>query len=845
MNARNPDSTGRPLARIRPAAIADDVSRDLRYAWRSLRRAPLGAATIVVTVGLGLGLVAAVYTLLNAFAFRVDDVRNPHELFGVTRVRSAIAEPASFTRDDYDALLRETDVFVDAFASTGDVRGLIEGVRREGRLVTGNFFNLLGAGAERGRAFTPADDEPGSPPVLVLSHRAWVQHYDGDPGVVGRTYRVNDTPFAIVGVMPEGFRGLEVFSPDFWVPLAQRRTFEELLMGEDAISGIGGLAIVGRLRPGVTSGRAQARLDAWDVQREAARGGGDARPAASIVLEPRQGTLPRFGEALAGFIPLFFAFGLILMIGCANVANLLLARLVARQREIGIRLSMGASRARVVWQLLTESLLLALLAAVLGFVISRLALNAIVYFIVTSFPPDIGSLRIAVPDADWRVALFLLGGAFVATVLFALAPARKSTRVELARAMHGQVLGLARPGRARNALIALQVTGSALLLISAAIFLRGAMSAGAVDPGIRTADVVNVSVLNERRRAAILERLEAEPAVAEIAAAWPAFAGGVTGAPAYGEGSAGRQVLRYGFVSPEHFGVLGIDVVRGRAFTAAERSPGEAVAIVSETVARELWPDAEAIGQVLRLTPDPTIGRQDTAAAPPPPSDDPLLRERTAVVIGVARDVPGFSVGGLRLGGAGVYMPIDAGAAATALNVRVRGDADTARRAIADRFAELDPNMAQVSTMGTFAIVDRYILGTSFWLTVVLGGLALLLTLSGLFSVLSYLVEQRTREIGVRMALGASRGSIGALVLKQSAWPVGIGLAVGCTLTIGVSAALLATPAAEQIGAVVRLLDPVAYGASVVCIAAACAAAALLPALRAGRVNPLAALRQE
>ena len=847
MSFRNANPPGRAAARLRPAAIVDHVLRDVRYAWRTLRRAPLGAATIVVTVGLGLGLVAAVYTLLNAFVFRVDDVRDPHELFGVTRVRSAIAEPAPFTRDDYDALLRETDVFVDAFASTGDVRALVEGVRREGKLVTGNFFNLLGAAAERGRAFNPGDDEPGSPPVLVLSHRAWVQHYESDPGVVGRTYRVNDTPFAIIGVMPEGFRGLEIFAPDFWVPLAQRRTFEELLLGEDAINGIGGLAIVGRLRTGVTSGQAQTRLDVWDVQREAARAGSDARPAARLVLEPRQGTLPRFGQALVGFAPLFFAFGLILMIGCANVANLLLARLVARQREIGIRLSMGASRARVVWQLLTESLLLALLAAVVGYVIARLALNGIVYFIITSFPPDIGSLRIAVPDADWRVVLFLLAGAFVATVLFAFAPARKSTRVGLARAMHGQVLGDARPGRARNALIALQVTGSALLLICAAIFLRGALSAGAIDPGVRTADVINVSVLNERRRAAILERLEAEPAVTEIAAAWPAFAGGVTGGPAYGEGSTGRQIVRYGFVSPEHFGVLGIDVVRGRAFTSAERSPDEAVAIVSETVARELWPDAEAIGQVLRVAPDPTIGQasQDPAAAPPPPSEDPLLRERTAVVIGVARDVAGFSVGGIRLGGAGVYMPIDTGVAATALNVRVRGDAETARRAIADRLAELDPNMAQVSTMGTFAIVDQYILGTSFWLTVVLGGLALLLTLSGLFSVLSYLVEQRTREIGVRMALGASSRSVGALVLKQSAWPVGIGLAVGCTLTIGVSAALLATPAAEQIGSIVQLLDPIAYGASILCILAACAAAALLPALRAGRVNPLAALRQE
>src|SRR5689334_23302045 len=197
------------------ATFVDGLSRDVRYAWRTLRRAPVAAATIVVTVGLGLGLVAAVYTILNMLIFNVDAVRKPTELFGVERGVSAVAEPTTFSRAEYDALLRETDVFVDAFASTGDVTALVEGVRREGRLVTGNFFGVLGVGAERGRAFTQADDEPGSAAVLVLSHRAWVQHYDGDATVVGRTYRVNGTPFEIIGVMPDGFRGLEIIAPDF------------------------------------------------------------------------------------------------------------------------------------------------------------------------------------------------------------------------------------------------------------------------------------------------------------------------------------------------------------------------------------------------------------------------------------------------------------------------------------------------------------------------------------------------------------------------------------------------------------------------------------------------------
>ena len=261
-------------------------------------------------------------------------------------------------------------------------------------------------------------------------------------------------------------------------------------------------------------------------------------------------------------------------------------------------------------------------------------------------------------------------------------------------------------------------------------------------------------------------------------------------------------------------------------------------------------PDRPSIrNPILRgFNPDPSIvraGAISAAAAEAQASGDPLYQPRTAVVVGIARDVAGFTLGGIRLGGAGIYLPIGAEAATTALTLRVRGDADVARRAILDRFAALDPNMAEVSTMQTLTRTDAYILGSTFWVTIVLGSLALLLTLSGLFSVLSYLVEQRTREIGVRMALGASSSSIGALVLKESIWPVGIGLGVGCTLTVGFCAALLATPAAEQIGAIVQLFDPVAYGASIAFIVAACAGAALLPALRAGGVNPLVALRHE
>ena len=204
----------------RGTALVDNVVRDVRYACRSFRRAPLVALTIVTTVGLGLGLVAVVFTILNAFIFRVDEVRNPHELFAVERQRSANAEPESFTRPQYEALVRETGVFSDAFARTPDIDSWIEGRRMEGPLVTGNFFHVLGVSAARGRTLTPSDDEPGGRPAIVLSHRAWSRHFASDPGVLSRTVLVNGAPFQVVGVMPEGFRGLTVAAPDFWAPLS-------------------------------------------------------------------------------------------------------------------------------------------------------------------------------------------------------------------------------------------------------------------------------------------------------------------------------------------------------------------------------------------------------------------------------------------------------------------------------------------------------------------------------------------------------------------------------------------------------------------------------------------------
>jgi len=313
-------------------------------------------------------------------------------------------------------------------------------------------------------------------------------------------------------------------------------------------------------------------------------------------------------EALAVFTPLFFAFGLILMIGCANVANLLLARGVARQREIGIRLSLGASRGRIIRQLMTESWLLALAAAAGGYLISRAALETIVHWALRMMPVDLGNpnLDITAPAADWRVAVFLVVAAMAATAFFALMPALQATRIAPVRTLRGQLVKDARPGRARSVLIGIQVFASALLLICSTIFLRSAMASSRFDPGFRTSDTVVIDVANEPKRAAMVQAISSEPVVTAYAAvrpgmlAWPFAAVAAIGAS--------RTPVTYKFVSPEYFDVFDIPIVRGRSFTAAERDGEHPVAIVSASIARQLWPSGNGVGETFRLETDSGSG---------------------------------------------------------------------------------------------------------------------------------------------------------------------------------------------------------------------------------------------
>ena len=743
----------RALARFGAVPLAADRCRDERgisfvetlagdtgFALRMLRRTPLVALTVVATIALGLGVVAVAFTFFDTFLFRVDAVRNPDELFAMERpARPGSRSVIPFTRPEYEAIHRETDVFTDVVATRPDVTTRVNGRPAVGMFVSGNFFEMLGVAAARGRTLTQADNDNGGRAVVVLSRRGWEKLFDTDAAVIGRQLVLNGHPYDVAGVMPDDFRGLRQQPPDYWAPLA---LVDQFVFSEPPAQAW--VDVIGRLKPGRSPDAAAAALTAWASAQPGIR-----KPDSGVlhvILRESRGVVSKDrAEAMLVAMPILFAFGLILMIGCANVANLLLARGLSRQREIGVRLSLGATRGRIVRQLLTENLMLALVAAALAYLVSRALFAGSVFLILTILPPEfLESTDIAVLPADWRVVLFLFAGALVSTVLFGLVPALHSTRLELVRAMRGEVTRDARPSRVRQMLIGSQVTASAVLLVCAAVFLRGTYSAATADAGVRTNDTVVVGRITESRRPALVQALNGHPSVASIAASWP----GPTDNDAFTQVSVGDTSVGVGckLISPGYFDVLGISLLRGRLFAAEERSPAAGVVVISDAVARRFWPNADPLGQVIRL------GAASGPATTSPGA--PRIPAHVFSVIGVVRDVRS-ALTMLDVGYSGIYLPTTPERANTSLILRVHGDPDTARRTLLDALTKVDPDLAGITTMKMMAGLETAILEVAFWMAMILGSLALALTVSGLFSVT--VVSRRAAQDRNRRAHGAWR----------------------------------------------------------------------------------------
>jgi predicted permease len=793
----------------RGVGLIETTWRDVRYALRGFRRSPNFALTVVATIALGLGVVTALFTVLNAFYLRPLAVHDPHSLYEIFWMdRSGGGH--DFSWPEYREFLKQNPAHSEALAYRR-AEARLDGRHLSGILVTADYFRMLGVDAALGRTLRAEDfAAPGREPVIVLSYSTWQYQFAGDPNIAGKKILLRGFPFEVVGVAPSGFNGLGERPTGFWAPLTMAARFDNGpdLFGPERPRV---LAIVGRLKPGFSVRQARAGVTVW-AQRFTASSP-NAEKAMTAVFVSRATAKPFSPKNATIFSIVLAAFTVVLLIGCTNVANLMLSRAVARQREIGIRLSLGATRGRLVRQLLTESILLALPAAAVGFIVSRLIIGLCIGVMSATLPPGIAAgvlTRIPWLPLDLRVFGFGLAAALVSALLFGLAPAVQATRT--------RVTGEFRPGRLRNSLIVGQIAICVLLLITAAILLRGIKRIQTLDRGLSTRDNIEM-VVEEQFRPRVLERLSSDPMIEILAAAGNAPVDRKQSVPVMPASGGATLQIASNSVSPEYFTVFEIPIVRGRNFTAEESRAAAPTAIVSQSTAQQLWPNRDAVGRSLRVGPD----------------------QRLVTVIGIARDEISrwLTTGDEKTL---VYFPTAARTAGSKLFVRVHGDAETAQRRLDASLTALDPNALDAIhklQIQEWVTEDAYSFQVAYWMSSAIGILALLLTLSGIYAVLSYVVSQRTKEIGIRMAMGATSRAVTGLVLRQSMRLAILGALAGGTLAMGMSKIL------SSVLVMIDTFDVAAYIGGVALVLAACAAAAYFPSRRASRIDPLTTLRYD
>ena len=816
----------------------DRLAQDFRFALRMLRSRPGFTAAALLSLALGIGANATIFSLVDALLLRPLPLEDVDRLVAVSTVdvKNPGQAPLSHLNwKDLRAQNRSLDGLVGydwapmSVATTGDPEVLV------GQMVPGDYFDLLRGRAARGRTFLPGEDgAPGAHPVAVLSDRFWHRRMAADPAAVGRTIRINGTPFTVIGIAPSWFQGSFVgVQPELWVPMAMNallRPNPDLNWYEERR----GLSIfgVGRLKPGISVG--EARADLKSIMARLEREYPDDNKGRSVDVTPiAQATLPGGGRQgiVASSILLLSIVGIVLLIACANVANLLLARASARRREIAIRLSQGAGRGRLVRQLMTESLVLALLGGGCGLLLAFWAQRGLVAFLPQLPFPVTPALGLSL---DPRVLLFTLGVALLTGLLFGLAPAFASVKPEMVSALKGTGNAQAAAGRrmgARGALVAAQVALSLVALIAAALFLRSLGAASRIDPGYDpdrllaiSFDVGFAGLDPTRGRQAIRSIEERVAALPGIEAVSVAQAGPMQGSflrSVFLEGGDNEKsgtLVPVNGVGAGYFSTVGIPLKGGRAFTSADREGGAPVAIVNETMAKTFWPGASAVGQRFRFYGDTT------------PTE----------VVGIARDAKYNGLG--EAPQPYLYVPNEQRyAGGVTLVARTAKDPLALVSTVEREIRAFDRNLPI-----TLAQPVRKVISDSLWapeagafLLAVFGGLALVLAAVGLYGVMSFAVGARRREIGIRMALGAGSPSVLRLILGQALWIVGLGLLVGLALGFGVGrlaqSLLFGIPAA----------DPIAFLGTSALLAGVAFLASYLPARRAAGVDPSTVLRME
>jgi predicted permease len=821
----------------------------LRYAFRTLRGAPAFTAIVVVTLALGIGANTAIFSLTDQVLLRQLPVTDPAALVlfenpGAFAGRSFNNNTFSYPmyRDFRD---RNTvfDGVVARFPAplTLTLNGQSERVSSD--LVTGNYFDVLGVRAIVGRTFSPADDRvPGGHPVAVLSHNFWLRRFAGDPTVLNRTIGLNGHPMTIVGVLEPGFSGLAVGeSPDVMVPVMMKAqmtpTWNDL---ENRRSRW--LALVARLKPGVSIAQAEAAMNVIyrQINEEEVKLSEAYTPtfkerflAKHLFLKPgqkgRSDLRARFSTPI---LVLMGMVGLVLLIACANVANLLLVRGAARQREVAIRLALGASRGTIVRQRLVESALLAGAGAALGLVVAWWTGRVL----LTTLPFEEAARTLsAAPDA--RVIAFALVAGGLTALLSGLVPALQSTRPVLTTTLKdeaGSVAGGIGHARFRKSLVVAQVGLSVLLLAGATLFARSLYNLKALNPGFDPGRLLGFSIdpslsgYSRERSIAYLQQLGDAIGALDVQSAavsvMPLMTDNQWSSTVKVDGytpKEGEDMNPYlNAVGPGYFATMGQALVQGREFTIKDAAGAPKVAIINETMAKYFFRDGNPLGRHIGWRRNNTTDIE---------------------IVGVVKDAKMFTLRDkpVRIVYT-AYMQEDELGSVT-MYVRARGDAAAAASAVRQAALRVDPNLPifDMKTMNRTLDESLFVERMVAALSVAFGGLATLLAAIGLYGVMSYSVARRTREIGIRMALGAERKSVLWLVLREVAAMILVGVSIG-------------VPLAVALGRVVQgqlfelsAQDPVALAAAASILTLIALAAGYLPARRATRVDPMLALRYE
>jgi predicted permease len=829
------------------SSSVESLLQDLRYGLRMLRRSPGFTAAAVLSLALGIGANTAIFSLIDALLLEELPVKNPQQLVTISSV-SAGGRDRMFSYTAYKDFRDQTESFAGALASSSVQKvnivmsgpGEAQAELVERRLVSGNYFSVLGVDAIVGRTFTADEDRvPGEQPLAVISYGYWQRRFGGDPSVVGKTFTAQDTLFTIIGVAPPEFFGESVGeSPDLWMPLTMAPRAPSWLWKGHSVTW---LQIMGRLKPGVTVEQAQASaaLVFERIQAQTVSGMENPRWRQQILeqrieLAPGSTGFSELRERFAQPLKILMAVvGVVLLIACANVSSMMLARSTARQREMAVRLALGASRMRLVRQFITESVLMSLIGGGLGLLFAYWGAGILIALVSrgpTSPPLD--------TDPNLRVFVFTLTVSLLAGITFGLVPALRATQGELAPALKEDARTVT-AGRSKQrlgkALVGAQVALSLLLLIGAGLFVRSLQKLKSLDPGFNRENVLLLRIdaratgyKDVRLTNLYTQLLERVAAVQGVRSASLSFMG------LFGGGSWGNKISVQGYtptpnetlhtfanaVGPTYFETMGMSLRLGRAFTPHDNENAPKVAVVNESMARRYFGSENAIGRRFGLGGPENSGKIE--------------------IVGVVRDAKYTSL--REAPRAMTYVPfLQYPAPLTGLEVRTAGIPSALAGSIRQAIQAVDKNLPVLEVTTLADQVDSSLIQERLFakLSSAFSLLALALSCVGLYGLMAYSVTRRTGEIGLRMALGAERRDVLWLILREVLVLVLIGVAMG------IPAALAGTQLISSFLFGLTPSDPGTIAVAALLMVAVAALAGYLPARRASRVDPMVALRHE